>query len=333
MNYSCIKTNDHITVVNSDTGESGTVNADHNAYQTAVDAVRAGDFDTFMLIANPATIIHKFADNRIVIDGGVVTFDGNVLHGVLADRMVDSIQEGFGVEPLANFLINLNDNPSHRAVSELYGFLEETNLTITKDGYFVAYKKIGENYMDCYTGTMDNSPGSVVEMERNKVDDDKDRTCSKGLHFCGRAYLSSYGGARTVVVKINPRDVVSIPSDYNNHKGRCCKYEVIGELDNGRTDTGERTEQELEGSVFTGEGMDMHEDHLNEEHDTLSGMVGVIEFLETLEDELEAEADTGVWFYSSRSDARDFARGRADIKFHDFGIDAPEGQRWATIPA
>jgi hypothetical protein len=32
------------------------------------------------------------------------------------------------------------------------------------------------------------------------------------------------------LIKINPADVVSIPSDYNNAKGRCCKYVVVGEI-------------------------------------------------------------------------------------------------------
>ena len=32
-----------------------------------------------------------------------------------------------------------------------------------------------------------------------------------------------------MILKINPRDVVSIPTDYNNSKGRTCRYEVIGE--------------------------------------------------------------------------------------------------------
>jgi hypothetical protein len=77
---------------------------------------------------------------------------------------------------------------------------------------------------------MNNSVGQVVEMERNTVDDDKDRTCSSGLHFCSQSYLAHFGGERTVIVKINPRDVVSIPSDYNDAKGRACRYEVIGEL-------------------------------------------------------------------------------------------------------
>jgi hypothetical protein len=42
--------------------------------------------------------------------------------------------------------------------------------------------------------------------------------------------LNHFGGERIMIVKINPRDVVSIPSDYNDTKGRACRYEVIGEL-------------------------------------------------------------------------------------------------------
>jgi hypothetical protein len=33
-----------------------------------------------------------------------------------------------------------------------------------------------------------------------------------------------------MIVKVFPSDVISIPKDYNNAKGRCCKYEVIGEV-------------------------------------------------------------------------------------------------------
>lgn len=32
-----------------------------------------------------------------------------------------------------------------------------------------------------------------------------------------------------MILKINPADVVAIPSDYNNTKGRTWKYEVVGE--------------------------------------------------------------------------------------------------------
>jgi len=67
-------------------------------------------------------------------------------------------------------------------------------------------------------------------MTRNEVNDDKNQTCSAGLHFCSQDYLNHFGGSRIMILKINPRDVVSIPTDYKNSKGRCCRYEVIGEL-------------------------------------------------------------------------------------------------------
>jgi hypothetical protein len=123
-------------------------------------------------------------------------------------------------------------NPSKRAVDELYGFLEKGNLPITADGCFLAYKKVRNDYLDIHSGTMDNSVGKVLEMERNEVDDNANNTCSTGLHFCSLDYLSHFGGAdsRTVVVKINPRDVVSIPADYHATKGRTCRYEVIDEI-------------------------------------------------------------------------------------------------------
>jgi hypothetical protein len=145
--------------------------------------------------------------------------------------MIQMLQEGFPIEPMVNFMENLYKNPSHRAVTELYGFLEKNALPITPDGHFLAYKKVRTNYLDVHSGTMDNSIGKIVEMERHEVNDNKDETCSTGLHFCGMSYLSCFGGERTVIVKINPADVVSIPSDYNDAKGRACRYEVIGEVD------------------------------------------------------------------------------------------------------
>ena len=70
-------------------------------------------------------------------------------------------------------------------------------------------------------------------MSRKECDKERDNVCSTGLHFCSLEYLPNFGsssnGERTVIVKVNPKDVTSIPSDYNMSKGRCCEYEVVGE--------------------------------------------------------------------------------------------------------
>jgi hypothetical protein len=42
------------------------------------------------------------------------------------------------------------------------------------------------------------------------------------------------GGGRLVAVKINPADVVSVPSDYNNQKLRTCSYTVMFEIEGAK---------------------------------------------------------------------------------------------------
>jgi hypothetical protein len=125
------------------------------------------------------------------------------------------------------------ENPSMQSQKELYDFLEHEHLPITEDGHFLAYKAVRNDYKDKYRGTFDNSVGQVVKMQRAKVDDDRARGCSDGLHAGALNYVAGYGsvesGDRIVIVKINPRDVVSVPSDCNCEKLRTCRYEVVGE--------------------------------------------------------------------------------------------------------
>jgi hypothetical protein len=81
---------------------------------------------------------------------------------------------------------------------------------------------------------MDNSVGNVVEIPRNQVDEDSNRTCSHGLHvanwnYAHTQFASSDASSDIMLeVEVNPADVVAIPTDYNNAKMRVCKYKVLG---------------------------------------------------------------------------------------------------------
>jgi hypothetical protein len=230
MAYPYIIQGNNIVVVIGN--KSYTVSKTHLTYQKVLDAIKAQDWEAVKDVVDPKKVVLSYGKGNVSVQGETLYWKGEQLNGGLAVRMITMLQEGFPIEPMVAFMENLFTNPSKRAVTELYGFLEKNNLPITPDGHFLAYKKVRKNFFDCHSNTMDNSPGKVLEMERNAVDDDKDRTCSTGLHFCGMSYLPHFGGSdsRTVIVKINPRDVVSIPSDYNDAKGRACRYEVIGEL-------------------------------------------------------------------------------------------------------
>lgn len=210
-----------------------TISKTHITYQKVLDAIKAQDWEGVKDAIEPKKVVLNYGKGNVEVQGETLFWKGKELHNALSRRMITMLQEGFPIEPMVNFMDNLYQNPSKRAVDELYSFLEKCNLPITPDGHFLAYKKVRDDYLDIHSATMDNSPGQVVEMERHDVDDDKDRTCSSGLHFCSQDYLPHFGsgsGDRVVIVKINPRDVVSIPTDYNHAKGRACRYEVISEL-------------------------------------------------------------------------------------------------------
>lgn len=207
-----------------------TISKTHLVYDKVKDAIKAGDWDAVRELVNPKEVIVKYAQGNLRVEGTKLYWRDREFHNAMADRMVSMLKEGFDISPLANFMENVMQNPSYRSVEELYGFLEKCNLPITPDGCFLAYKKVRGDYKDCHTGTIDNSVGQVVEMLRNEVNDNANETCSAGLHFCSQSYLDNFYGDHTMILKINPRDVVSIPADYNDSKGRCCRYEVVGEL-------------------------------------------------------------------------------------------------------
>ena len=166
----------------------------------------------------------------VTFEHGEVLYRGEAIHSALSRRILGLKDKGFDISPFVNFMENLYENPSNRAVNELYGFLEVCNLPITEDGCFLTYKKITADYLDVYTRTLDNSIGATVEMPRYKVNEDCNVPCSYGLHVASYSYMRSYDGDRIVICKVNPVDVVAVPTDYNNTKMRVCKYKVVNEI-------------------------------------------------------------------------------------------------------
>jgi hypothetical protein len=214
-------------------GNSYTVAQDHLNYKKILNKLKDGDHTDLLDLIDVSKGIAEATNGVISIEDGNVQYNGREIINPLTDRIVKFIQEGLPFEPMVKFLENLMENPSRNSVQELYLFLENNELPITPDGHFMAYKKVRDDYKDIHSGTYDNSVGVVCSMPRNEVCEDRNRTCSDGLHFCSKEYLPSFGSCRNnrvMLLKINPADVVSIPSDYNNAKGRTWKYEVIGEV-------------------------------------------------------------------------------------------------------
>jgi hypothetical protein len=188
------------------------------------------DVDQIIEWASVKRAVEIMTEGRVTVTDNEIKFDGKPVHNYMTKRMMDLLLDGFDLTPWAKFMNNVYDNPAAYAHDELYEWMEKADMPLTDDGHFLAFKKVRANFTDCHTGKFDNSPGTVIEMPREMCDPVRSNHCSTGFHFCSVGYLSSFSGQRVVIVKINPRDVTSIPNDYGFTKGRCCRYEVVAEL-------------------------------------------------------------------------------------------------------
>jgi hypothetical protein len=222
-------------------GAVTTLSKDDPRYQPLTEALAAGETDESviaLLTASPKQMLVNEIDEQhlsdlITIVGDSVFYKHYAVDNSLTRRMLDHLRGGVDIKPLIPFLENLMLNPSNKTVEHLYAFLEYGKIPLTTDGHFLAYKAVRDDWYDIYTGTISNAVGDIVEVPRNQVDEDSDRTCSHGLHVCSFDYLPhfSHADGHVVIVKVNPRDVVAIPRDYNNTKMRVCRYEVVGEVE------------------------------------------------------------------------------------------------------
>lgn len=218
-------------------GHTTPITDSHPNYDEIRAAASAGKYSMIDGLLDLVTAVTDFGAGRVTVEGGVVLFDGKATHNAVTSRILQMVDEGLEVGPMVAFLENLMQNPSFRAVQELYGFLEVNDLPITTDGYFLAYKmvvrKADGTLTDKHTGKFDYSVGAKpASMPRNEVNENKDDTCSSGLHVCAQEYLGQYfGGAVVILVKVNPAHVVSVPTDYHNAKMRVCEHETVREID------------------------------------------------------------------------------------------------------
>ena len=191
-------------------------------------------------LLSPKKLVEAFTAQHglVSVREGQVRYGGVPIDNYATQKLIQFAREGLPIAPLLGFLDRVMKNPSYRAVQGLYQFLEAGPLPLTIEGTFLAYKKVRRlgdgRIVDIYTKAMDNSPGTVVSMPRNMVDEDPDRTCSAGLHVCSHSYLPHFGSGEwdvVVLVEVDPEHVVAVPRDYNDAKMRCCQYKVLREIE------------------------------------------------------------------------------------------------------
>lgn len=199
------------------------------------------------------TVARKMSalSERVSVDGTNVYFDGDPLAGELTEVIKSLFAEGSAnLKPLVNFLEKAKQNPSQKSVDDLYRWIKNGDLVIDPDGDIIAYKGVGKdkdgNSQSLHKGTafvdgvefhghIPNRPGTVVSMPRSEVDPNEMVGCSTGLHAGTHDYAVKYlrwqNANRMILVKINPRDVVSVPTDEADKKMRVSRYTVLSAID------------------------------------------------------------------------------------------------------
>ncbi len=226
-------------------GQTHTVASSSPAYAKIVTAIRERRYEDAKALVSTSKFVEKASNGAIKVDSGSILVDGQEVHGQLGAKIKEFMDEGLPFEPLVSFCRKVRNNPSFRAVTQLFSFLEKNKHPITESGNFIAYKKVRAansegKMLDIHSGTFDNSPGKTLEMPRNQVNEDPNQTCSHGLHVANWDYAANhFGGPADVLVEVevDPADVVAIPVDYNESKMRVCRYVVRSIVTNPNQNT------------------------------------------------------------------------------------------------
>jgi hypothetical protein len=218
------------------------VESSHPNWHQIVANYRLGQYEAMVPLFDMSLAIEAKFKGAFQVSNGKVTYKGNVVHGYLIDRILFQMRERLPSQRLVNFAENVYLNPSPTAREELYKFLEHKHMPITEDGCFMGYKGVGKDYYSRTGGSIKvlkgkvkdgriyNGVGEDIIVERKDVCGDQNVGCAAGLHVGSFDYANDFkSDGHLMVVKVNPRDVVSVPHDCSWQKLRTCRYLVIAE--------------------------------------------------------------------------------------------------------
>lgn len=209
-------------------GKTTTINKADGRYDQVIQKIKEGKLDEIIPLLS---IADSLSERGFQVVDGIVHVDGDALPESLSIRVLDFFNNNLPFEPLLKFWAKLKNNPSFNSRQMLFKFLEHNGHPITTEGNFIAYRAVRNDFLDKHTGKMDNSVGNVVEIDRSKVDDNPNNTCSHGLHVATMSYAQTFGSGddKLLDVEVSPADVVAVPTDYNGTKMRVCRFKVVAE--------------------------------------------------------------------------------------------------------
>lgn len=169
-----------------------------------------------------------------VDNNGNITVSKLTFNNKLTKKIADWFYSGYDITAYYKLLDKIARNPDNIIQSGLLDFIAANDLPITTNGTFLAYKVTRSDGYDHHSGTILYEVGKCVEMDREKVDSSRGVCSGRGLYFASINYYKYHLGddtsSKRFLVEVDPMDVVSIPTTYENSKGRCCKMKVVRDI-------------------------------------------------------------------------------------------------------
>lgn len=189
--------------------------------------------EIFKILKHQGKKFIEYLDNKVVFKDNTVYYKDIKFPQIIMEKLISLRDNGYKFDYMLKFLDKLWENPNQKSRDDLFEFLEHKECPITEDGDFLSVKAVTSDFKDIRSKTKDNRPGQLVKMKREDVNSDNTVDCGRGLHAGAIAYVKSYGDGnhdKYVLVKINPKHVVSVPKDCSCQKIRVCEYLVIKEI-------------------------------------------------------------------------------------------------------
>lgn len=223
-------------------GRPQTLSASHQSFGAVIEELKKPTHNAKRILSliSAQEALLDFSNKTVTIANGKVYYQGNAIGGALVNRILEFNRVGLPYEPLLKFLQNLPEKESAR--DALYKFLENKGLTITPDGCFLGYKGVRRDYTSAHPNNLPSLKGPMIKghirfkvgdkprCNREDCDPNTSVECSTGIHVGSHSFAQGYtSDGHMMIVKVNPRDCVSVPH-YSGEKIRVCALEVVGDL-------------------------------------------------------------------------------------------------------
>lgn len=198
------------------------------------EALQQGEAVEVIQVINDQEVEGVFIPKKPFIQ---IQTDGEQIQFPIEDQLERHAQRAVQEESpsVRNFLRRLTPMIQTRrhSAEELLNFIKKSDLPLTDDGCIIGYKRVNQHekdvYKDVHSGKVHQRVGSVVWMDVNMVNPDRNSSCAQGLHVASRSYLKNFTGEHTLIVLVKPENFISVPYR-EDEKARVCEYQVIGVL-------------------------------------------------------------------------------------------------------